>query len=141
MCTLWIDLALGAVLEWMHICQLYHREKRRVSLTRLWSPQLRLSGHLHVVIKECAHKCNPYFDPISMSDLRKESIARTSFSRFQVTTVETMRKCAYCLQQQENMRILLCMRLLAVISMRLLTVLYTHVLFIKSKLWQVFFFF
>jgi len=24
---------------------------------------------LHVIIKECAHKCNPYFDPISISYL------------------------------------------------------------------------
>ena len=46
----------------------------------MWSPQLHLSGHLHVVIKERAPKCNPYFDPISISDLKKEIIARSSFS-------------------------------------------------------------
>ena len=60
----------------------FHREKRRVNLTKLWSPQLHLSDHLHVVIKEHAHKCNPYFDPISsISDLKMESRARL----FQVT--------------------------------------------------------
>ena len=32
--------------------------------------QLQLFGHLHVVIKEHAHKCNPYFDPIDLSILR-----------------------------------------------------------------------
>ena len=39
---------------------------------------MHLSGHLHVVIKERAHKCNPYFDPIGISDLKKEfeSIAK-----------------------------------------------------------------
>jgi len=26
-----------------------------VNLTKLWSPQLHLSGPLHVVIEECAH--------------------------------------------------------------------------------------
>jgi len=61
-----------------------HFEKRRVNLTKLWSwqPQLHLSGHLRVVVKERAHKCNPYvyFNPISISDLNKESIARSRFS-------------------------------------------------------------
>ena len=36
---------------------LLHCKKKRVNLTKLWSPQLQLSDHLHVVIKECAHKC------------------------------------------------------------------------------------
>jgi len=42
-------------------------EKSKVHLTMMWSLQLHISDHLHVVIKECAHKCNPYFDPISVS--------------------------------------------------------------------------
>ena len=37
---------------------------------------MHISDHLHVVIKEHAHKRNPYFDPISISDLTKESIAQ-----------------------------------------------------------------
>jgi len=52
-----------------------HCEKKRVSLTKLWSTQLHLSGYLHImVIKECAHKCNPHFDPLSIPDLKNESI-------------------------------------------------------------------
>ena len=46
--------------------------------TKLWSPQLHISNHLHVVIKEHAHKCNTYFDPIIY--LKKKSIARSRFS-------------------------------------------------------------
>jgi len=57
-----------------------HCEKKTVNLTNLWSPQLHLSGHLPVVIKERASKCNPYFDPITISDLKKGSIARSRFS-------------------------------------------------------------
>jgi len=41
---------------------------------KLWSTQLHLSGHLHMVIKECAHKCNPHFDTVSIPDLKNESI-------------------------------------------------------------------
>jgi len=50
-----------------------HCEMRRVSLINLWSPQLHLSGHLHVhvVIKECTHKYNQYFDPISILYISK----------------------------------------------------------------------
>jgi len=62
----------------MHIVRCTVR--REYNLTKIWSPQLHLSGHLHVVIKERVHKCNPCFDPISISDLIKESIARSSFS-------------------------------------------------------------
>ena len=50
--------------EFMYV----HCEKKRVSLTKLWSPHLQPSSHLHLVIKECAHKCNQYFDPISSPD-------------------------------------------------------------------------
>ena len=53
--------------EFMYV----HCEKKRVSLTKLWSSQLQPSSHLHLVIKECAHKCNQYFDPISSPDLKK----------------------------------------------------------------------
>ena len=49
-------------------------KRERLILTKLWAPQLHLSGHLNVVIKECAHaECNPYFDPISVLDLKKEA--------------------------------------------------------------------
>ena len=53
-----------------------------VHLTKLWSPQLHLSGHLHVVIKERAHKCNPCFDPTQISK-RKAQLDQDS--RIQVT--------------------------------------------------------
>ena len=43
---------------------------------KLWSPQLRLSSHLHVVVKEHAHKCNQYLDSVSIPDLEKEIILR-----------------------------------------------------------------
>jgi len=33
-----------------------------------------------VVIKERAHKCNPYFDSISIPDLKKQSILSTSLT-------------------------------------------------------------
>ena len=39
--------------------------------------------HLHMVIKECAHKCNPHFDPLSIPDLKNESIL-DQVSQFQV---------------------------------------------------------
>jgi len=68
------SLSFNICLSWLHC------EKRRVNLTKLWSPQLHLSGHLHVVIKEHELKCNPYFDPISISDLKKKSVARSRFS-------------------------------------------------------------
>jgi len=45
---------------------MHHYEKRKVDLTKPWSPQLYPSGLMNVVIKECALKCNPYFDPISI---------------------------------------------------------------------------
>jgi len=54
------------------ITEVVHCEKRIG--VGFWSPQLHLSDHLHVVIKEHAHKCSPYFDPIIIPDLRKESI-------------------------------------------------------------------
>ena len=54
-----------------HLFHLYqvsiHRSTYIYNLTKLWSPQLHISDHLHVVIKEHAHKCNPYIDPISIS--------------------------------------------------------------------------
>jgi len=50
----------------------YTVKKRRVNLIKLWSPQLNLSDLLHLVIKERAHKCSPYFDHISISELKKE---------------------------------------------------------------------
>jgi len=59
-----------------------------VNLTKLRSPQLHLSGHLHVVIKKRAHKYNPYFDPIS---IKSESILDQD-SQFQVTRREGMVK-------------------------------------------------
>jgi len=58
------------------------KKKRWVNLTKLWSPQLHLGGHLHVVIKERAHKCNPYFDPTQISK-RKAQLDQDS--QFQVT--------------------------------------------------------
>ena len=48
-------------------------------------------ARLHMVNKEHAHKCNPFFDPISISDVKKESIARSN-SQFQVTRREGMLK-------------------------------------------------
>ena len=62
--------------EFMYV----HCEKKRVSLTKLWSPHLQPSSHLHLVIKECAHKCNQYFDPISSPDLKKGKHNKICFS-------------------------------------------------------------
>jgi len=56
-----------------------HCKKRKVNLTKLWSP---LSDHLHVVIKECAHKYNPYFDP---TQILKGNVQLDQDSQFQVT--------------------------------------------------------
>jgi len=63
---------------------LEHSKKRWVNLSgsKLWSPQLHLSGHVHVVIKERAHKCNPYFDPIQIS---KREVQLDQDSQFQAT--------------------------------------------------------
>ena len=59
-----------------------HCKKCKVNLIKLWSPQLHLNGYLHVVIKEHAHKCDPYSDPFSIPDLKNESMLRLSRSRF-----------------------------------------------------------
>jgi len=58
-----------------------HCKKRSVNVTKLWSPQLHLSGHVHVVIKERAHKCNPYFDPTQIS---KREVQPDQDSQFQL---------------------------------------------------------
>ena len=58
-----------------------HCKKGRVNVIKLWSPQLHLSGHLHVVIKERAHKCNAYFDPTQIS---KREVQLDQDSQFQL---------------------------------------------------------
>jgi len=68
----------------MYIHANIHCEKRRVSLTKLWSPQLHLCGHLHMVSKEHAHKCNPYFDPL-VSQMSKREVQLDHDSQFQVS--------------------------------------------------------
>jgi len=55
---------------------MYTVKREGLSLTKLWSPQLQLSSHLNVVIKECAHKCNNTLIQLVSKISKKESILR-----------------------------------------------------------------
>jgi len=35
-----------------------------------------MATYIIMVIKECKHKCNPYFDPICIPNLKRESIIK-----------------------------------------------------------------